>query len=69
MTTATVSQLFVTMEQIERLIQAIDDLRTNVLSINPELFATLAEGPLDDLNRLQSEVYRTLEELQPLQSA
>ncbi len=61
MTTATVSQLRVTIEQIERLIPALDDHRTNVLPINPELFTTLAEGPIDDWNRLQSVVHRTLE--------
>ena len=44
------------MEQMERLFRALDDLKANVLPRNPELFATMAEGPLDDLDRLRKEV-------------
>lgn len=46
----------VTMEQIERLIAALDDLKENVLPKDPTLFATMAEGPLEDLGRLRREV-------------
>lgn len=35
---------------------ALEDLRENVLSQNPELFASLAEGPLDNIARLRTEV-------------
>jgi hypothetical protein len=49
-------KLTVTMEQMERIIHALDDLRDNVLPKDPSLFATMAEAPLDDLNRLRSEV-------------
>lgn len=49
-------QLRITMQQMERLIRAIDDLKLNVLPQNPELFATMAEAPLEDLDRLRNEI-------------
>ncbi len=58
-------KLRVTMEQMERLILALEDLRENVLPRDPNLFATLAEGPLDDLERLRMEVREYVDELQP----
>lgn len=60
-----VRQLRVTMEQIERLIRALEDLRENVLPQDPKLFATLAEAPLNDLQRLRGDVHDFLQELQP----
>jgi ribosomal 50S subunit-associated protein YjgA (DUF615 family) len=60
-----VRQLRVTMQQMERLLRAVEDLRENVLPQNPELFATLVEAPLDDLQRLRSEVDDFVHELQP----
>ena len=41
-----VDQLRTAMEQMERLIRALDDLKANVLPHHPELFATMAEAPL-----------------------
>jgi hypothetical protein len=49
-----IRKLTVTMEQMERVIRALDDLRHHVLPKDPALFATLAEAPLDDLNRLRT---------------
>jgi hypothetical protein len=69
MTAVAVDRLRVTMQQIERLIRALDDLRENVLPVNPELFATMVEGPLDDLHRMQLEVHEQLDELVPWRSA
>lgn len=60
MTTETVDRLRVTMQQMEKLIRALDDLRDNVLPENPQLFATMAEAPLDDLSRLRAEVQACL---------
>jgi hypothetical protein len=60
-----VDQLRVTMEQMERLIRALDDLKANVLPQNPELFATMAEAPLEDLDRLREEVSSYVHELKP----
>lgn len=59
------SRLRGTMEQMERLIRALDDLKENVLPKDPTLFATMAEGPLEDLERLRKEVREYVDELQP----
>ena len=60
-----VDQLRVTMEQMERLIRALDDLKANVLPQNPELFATMAEAPLENLDRLRVEISGYVHELKP----
>lgn len=59
------NRLRVTLEQMERLIRALDDLKENVLPHDPNLFATLAEGPLEDLGRLRQEVHEYVDDLQP----
>ena len=59
------NRLKVTIEQMDRLIRALDDLRENVLPKDPVLFATMAEGPLDDLEHLRREIRERVEELQP----
>lgn len=59
------SRLSVTMEQLERILRALEDLRQNVLPKDPRLFATMAEAPLDDLQRLRSEVHEYVRELNP----
>ena len=58
-------QLRITMQQMERLIRALDDLKENVLPHNPELFATMAEAPLDDLGKLRLEITGFVHELKP----
>ena len=57
--------LRVTMQQMERLIRALDDLKNNVLPQDPKLFATMAEAPLEDLDRLRKEVNEFVHELEP----
>ena len=42
-------------EQIERLYQGLNALRADTLSKNPRNFAILAEGPRDEIRRLQAE--------------
>ena len=49
-------QLQVTMQQMQRLLWALADLKEQVLSQDPKLFATMAEAPLEDLDRLRQEV-------------
>ena len=49
-------QLQQSIEQIERLYQGLDALRGDVLPKNPRNFAVLAEGPLDEIHKLQSEI-------------
>ena len=50
------------LQQLERLLRALEDLRENVLPRDPTLFATMAEAPLDDLDRLRKEVASYLQE-------
>jgi hypothetical protein len=63
--TGDLNRLRTTMQQMERLIRALDDLRENVLPKDPGLFATMAEGPLDDLDRLRKQIREYVDELQP----
>ena len=58
-----VVRLQITMQQMERLIAALDDLKENVLPKHPQLFAVLAEAPLEDLQRLRREVNGFVQEL------
>ena len=45
-----------TVEQLERLNQALIALRHELLPGQPRKFAILAEGPLEDMRRLQTEI-------------
>ena len=49
-------QLQQAIEQIERLYQGLDALRGEVLPQNPRNFAILAEGPLDEIRKLQADI-------------
>ena len=60
-----VDQLRVTMQQMDRVIRAIDDLKSTILPRDPGLFATLAEAPLEDLDRLRIEISGYVGELKP----
>ena len=42
--------------QIERLYEGLDALRGDILHLNPRNFAILAEGPLDEIHKLQAEI-------------
>lgn len=45
-----------TVEQLERMNEALGALRRELLPGQPKKFAILAEGPLEEIRRLQSEV-------------
>ncbi len=60
-----VDELRTTMEQMERLIRALDDLKVSVLPHNPELFAMIAEAPLEDLDRLRLEISGYVHAMKP----
>ncbi|ETX01253.1 hypothetical protein [Candidatus Entotheonella palauensis] len=57
--------LRVTLQQMQRLLCALDNLKEEVLPKNPQLFAVMAEAPLEDLDRLRQEVEGFLDQLQP----
>ena len=43
-------------EQIERLYRGLHSLESDILPKNPRNFALLAEGPLDEIRKLQAEI-------------
>ena len=49
-------QLQQAIEQIERLYQGLNALRGDILPRNPRNFAVLAEGPLDEIKKLQTAI-------------
>ena len=57
-----VDRVSLALQQLERLLRALEDLRENVLPRDPTLFATMAEAPLDDLDRLRKELAGYLQE-------
>lgn len=50
------TQLQQALEQIENLCRALQSLRADVFPKNPRNFAILAEGPLDEIRKLQADV-------------
>ena len=60
------NQLRVTMQQMQRLLWALADLKEHVLCQDPKLFATMAEAPLEELDRLRQEVESFLDQLKPV---
>jgi hypothetical protein len=45
-----------TVEQLEHMNEALSSLRRELLPGQPKKFAILAEGPLEEIRRLQTEV-------------
>ena len=52
----TEAQLQQALEQIENLCRAVQSLRVDVFPNNPRNFAILAEGPVDEIRKLQVDV-------------
>ena len=52
-----------TVEQLERLNEALVALRRELLPAQPKKFAILAEGPLEDMRRLQTEIEQLTTEM------
>ena len=52
-----------TVEQLERLNEALSALRRELLPGQPKKFAILAESPLEDMRRLQVEIERLTAEI------
>jgi hypothetical protein len=50
------AQLQQAIEQIERLYHGLNALRRDILPKNQRSFALLAEGPLDEIHKLQAEI-------------
>lgn len=56
-------------EQIERLYQGLNALRADILPKNPRNFAIFAEGPLDEIRKLQKEISDYINRLESAQAA
>ena len=52
-----------TVEQLERMNEALGALRRECLPSSPRKFAILAEGPLEEIRRLQAEIQQLTVEL------
>ena len=52
-----------TVEQLERMNEALATLRRDLLPGQPKKFAILAEGPLEDMRRLQAELQQLTTEM------
>ena len=52
-----------TVEQLERMNEALVALRRELLPAQPKKFAILAEGPLEDMRRLQGELEQLTAEI------
>jgi hypothetical protein len=52
-----------TVEQLEHMNEALAALRRELLPGQPNKFAILAEGPLEDMRRLQMEIARLTAEV------
>jgi len=50
------TELRQTLDQMERMYRALAAMRRDVYPINPRQFALLAEGPQEELERLQDQI-------------
>ena len=50
------AQLKQAIEQIQNLCHALDSLREELFAKNPRNFAILAEGPVDEIRKLQIDI-------------
>jgi hypothetical protein len=58
------AQLQQAIEQIQTLCRAIESLRTDILPKNPKNFAVLAEGPVDEIRKLQVDIDAYIQHLE-----
>jgi hypothetical protein len=63
------AQLQQAIEQIGRLYEGLDALRADVLPKNPRNFAVLAEGPLDEIHKLQAAIDDYVSRLEEVSTA
>lgn len=52
----TTDQLYQAIEQMGRMQRILESYRADILPKNPRNFAIFAEGPLDEIHKLQSEI-------------
>ena len=59
-------QLEQAIEQMGRMQRILESYRTRILPKNPRNFAVFAEGPLDEIRKLQVEIDEYLSKLGPV---
>ena len=57
-------QLYQAIEQMGRMQRILESYRADILQKNPRNFAIFAEGPLDEIHRLQTEITAYVERLE-----
>jgi hypothetical protein len=62
-------QLDQAIAQMGRMQRILDSYRERILPKNPRNFAVFAEGPLDEIRKLQSEIDEYLRRFQPVSAA
>ena len=63
------AQLSQAVEQIQNLCRAIDALRADIFRKNPRNFAILAEGPVDEIRKLQVDIEDYVSRLERVEPA
>jgi hypothetical protein len=63
------AQLQQALEQIENLCHVLQSLRADVFPKNPRNFAILAEGPMDEIRKLQAEISEYVNRLEQVAAA
>lgn len=63
------AQLKQAVEQIRNLCRALDSLRVDVFPKNPRNFAILAEGPVDEIRKLQMAIDDYVTRLEAVEAA
>ena len=62
------AQLQQAIEQIQCLCRAIDGLRAEIFPKNPKNFAIMAEGPVDEIRKLQIDIDAYINRLEAVDS-
>ena len=58
------TQLEQALEQMGRMQRILDSFRADILPRNPRNFAVFAEGPLDEIRKLQAEISEYLSRIE-----
>jgi len=58
------AQLQQVIEQIQGLCRAIESLRMDIFPKNPRNFAIMAEGPVDEIRKLQADIDAYIQHLE-----
>ena len=62
-------QLEQALEQMGRMQRILDSYRADILPKNPRTFALFAEGPLDEIHKLQTEIDNYITRLEHVSAA